>query len=236
MCICAWLWVHVSIVCVWPKPACSQQRCQPMQCQGQPKGTPRSTVHRPREKKNVSIKCIDHRQTVTHSDAWILTGYNSSLEGTCLFLLRSQHCGAHDCCHDLELLCGFTSPVCFRGWAWFSWRAGAPVLHTRNTSNQQLQLKYSCSARLLLPLTPPRRSLVSVRQPLCLCSSPDFTSILRHLSSVDYLWALSTQDTQPPLTPVTSLNYALDLRCPPPHTHRRLLSHHRWVELRYCTS
>lgn len=95
------------------------------------------------KKKNVSIKCIDHRQTVTHSDAWILTGYNGSLEGTCLFLLRSQHYGAQRTlqqtrCHDLELLCGFTLPVCFRGWAWFSWRAGAPVSHTCNASNQQL--------------------------------------------------------------------------------------------------
>lgn len=94
---------------------------------------------------------------VTHTDSWILTGYNGSLEGTCLFLLRYQHCEApwtlqqRCCCHDLELLCGFTLPVCFSGWAWFSWRAGAPISQTCNTSNQQLQLKHPWSAPLLLP-------------------------------------------------------------------------------------
>lgn len=36
---------------------------------------------------------MDCREMVTHDDAWILTGYNSSFEALVEFFMGYQHCG-----------------------------------------------------------------------------------------------------------------------------------------------
>lgn len=136
------------------------------------------------------------------------------------------------CCVGLRCLCVSEAGLGFPGG--LELPSHTPATHLISSS----QLKYPCSARLLLPvcLWLHQGGRSSLFDNHCVCVPPltlpwfSTTSPVRITSEP----RLHKTPSLPPL--VTSLDYALDLQCLSPPPASPLLPYHRWAELRYCTS
>lgn len=95
MCMCAWLCGYVSTACVWVKPVCSRQACQHnsvSQVQGQPKGMPYWTLHRPKKMSPLIILITEKWWCITLLES--LQGKTAHLKYFCFW--GYPHCGHKD--------------------------------------------------------------------------------------------------------------------------------------------